>query len=308
MLELGAQFLRGARKNLEQAIFISDGYLGMSGAAELYLNRIARSIAPARMTGNWGSELLRGVRAFKYLVPKGSFLRPDLMAKLKESEEGFSRKSTLNALSFTLFHQAPGQGYGRYAIERSQVVMRSPFLDNDIVKWLYHAPPFSRRAGKCSSAVIERQRPELRGIPTDQGLLGPHDGPVRFARRMYRRIISKAEYWTGDGAPHWFAGLTASRPASLIERTFRGRHTFQHFRPWFREELAELVRETLLNGNQTDLACWFDMDRVKRMVNDHLEGRGNYTDEIDKLLTIALATRTLLKACTSPLPVSFSRE
>jgi asparagine synthase (glutamine-hydrolysing) len=286
VLELGTQFLRSARGNLEDAVFISDGYLGISGAAELYLNHMARSIAPVRMTGNWGGELLRGVRAFKYLEPKGRFLSPALMRQFRESSDGFSSMSTLNPLSFTLFHQVPHQGYGRYAIERSQVVMRSPFLDKEVVRWLYQAPASSRRASECSSAVVERGRSELLAIPTDQGLLGVDSWLARSARRFYRQALFKAEYWTSYGASPW----------SLIERMFRGRHKFQHFRPWLRSELAELIRETLLQGNRADLQAWFDMDKVERIVKGHLEGRGNYTDEIDKLMTIALASRRLLKA------------
>ena len=38
---------------------------------------------------------------------------------------------------------------------------------------------------------------------------------------------------------------------------------------------------------------WFDMPRVAQMVNDHIAGRANYTDEIDKLLTVAVAQKTL---------------
>jgi asparagine synthase (glutamine-hydrolysing) len=51
VLELGKPFLRGIAENLEQAVYVSDGYMGLSGAAELYVNRLARSMAPARMTG-----------------------------------------------------------------------------------------------------------------------------------------------------------------------------------------------------------------------------------------------------------------
>jgi asparagine synthase (glutamine-hydrolysing) len=83
VLELGRDFLRGFATTLDQAVLISDGYLGVSGAAELHVNRAARTIAPVRMTGNWGGELLRGVRAFKYLQPTGAFLSDELMQHLR---------------------------------------------------------------------------------------------------------------------------------------------------------------------------------------------------------------------------------
>jgi asparagine synthase (glutamine-hydrolysing) len=299
VLELGAEFLRDARTNLEGAVFISDGYLGMSGAAELYLNRMARSIAPARMTGNWGGELLRGTRAFKYLVPRGGFLTPEVMQHVTGSGEEFASTGARSALSFTLFHQVPGQGYGRYAIERSQVTMRAPFLDNDVVRWLYQAPISSGRAGDLSASVIAGARPDLLGIVTDQGRLGSGPRPLRLARRVHRQGTFKAEYWTSHGAPDWVARLTASGPASLIPRAFLGRHKFQHFRPWYRRELADVVRDTLGEGNLGELGAWFDRRNVQRMVEQHLAGQANYTDEIDKMMTIVVAGQRLLKAWPS---------
>ena len=74
VLVLGDEFVRASPDYLDKAVFISDGYMGLSGAAELYLNGQARKVAPVRVTGNYGGELLRGFRAFKGTVPKGNFL------------------------------------------------------------------------------------------------------------------------------------------------------------------------------------------------------------------------------------------
>src|SRR6185503_15598326 len=119
------------------------------------------------------------------------------------------------------------QAYGRYAVERSQVIMRSPFLDRHVVQWLYHAPPGRGASTRCA-ALVDAFRPDLRTIPTDQGMLGA-GGVQTLLARCFRRISSKAEYWTGPGAPHGFLWLTASGRLSLVEALFRGRHKFQHF-------------------------------------------------------------------------------
>ena len=71
VLELDAGFVDGIRTVLPEAVFISDGYLGMSGAAELYLNRKARSIASARITGNWGESF------FEASAPLSTWFRRD---------------------------------------------------------------------------------------------------------------------------------------------------------------------------------------------------------------------------------------
>jgi asparagine synthase (glutamine-hydrolysing) len=292
VVELGRDFLTGARETLEQAVYISDGYLGLSGAAELYVNRQARRIAPARMTGNWGGELMRGVRSFKYTVPKGDFVVPELVAQMHASAAAFSTTGS-HPLSAALFQQLPFQGYGRFAIERSQVVMRAPFLADDVVKWLYRAPADIRSSIACATDVIGR-RPDLLTIPTDLGLLGSRPSRIR---RAARKALIKAEYLTSHGAPNWLARLAANLPAAALEMRFLGVDKFHHFRFWTRRDLAGLVRETLLSDSgRSLLRTWFDVRRVENMVNEHIDGHANHTDAIDKLLMVVLTGKTLLTA------------
>jgi asparagine synthase (glutamine-hydrolysing) len=289
VIEVGKEFLENTGEHLEKAVYASDGYLGLSGAAELYCNRLARTIAPCRMTGNWGGELMRGVRAFKYALPKGGFINLDLADHVRASAETFSPPSS-NSLSAALFQQVPHQGYGRYAIERSQVRLESPFLDTQVIRWLYRAPAAIRESSATAAAVISR-RPGLLGIPTDAGLLGIKPSPWR---REWRRAAAKAEYLTSHGAPDWLAKLSSTIPARMLETRFLGLDKFHHFRFWIRHDLAGLVRDTLFGRDRDELAAWFDMRRVRRMVTEHVEGRANHTDAIDKLLTVALARRKLL--------------
>lgn len=292
VIELGTDFLSGFQQSLERSVYISDGYLGFSGAAELYLNRIARTIAPGRVTGNWGGELMRGVRAFKYVMPKGAFIGPQLAQFIAEGRDAFTSTTAQNPVAFALFDQLPSQGYGRYAIERSQVLMRAPFLASDVVKWLCCATADVRGASDCPSAVI-RRRPELLTIPTDTGRLGTGAALFRFTRRAYRRAVVKAEYLTSHGAPDWLAAFASRLPSGLLETRFLGRDKFQHFRLWTRTELSAFVRETLTGPAREELAAWFDMRAVAAMTEAHIAGRANYTDELDKLMTVAIAGRVL---------------
>jgi hypothetical protein len=220
-------------------------------------------------------------------MPKGDFLAPELVADITASAAKFSTLSA-NPLSAALFHQVPFQGYGRYAIERSQVAMRSPFLAPDVVEWLYRAPAPVRQS-QAATMVIAR-RPDLMAIPTDLGLLGT--GPT-FVRRASRRALIKAEYMTSHGASDWMARLSARLPAALLETRFLGVDKFHHFRYWIRRELADYVREALIHAEGNGLGEWFRAPRIPVMVNDHLTGRGNYTDAIDKLVTVTTIQNTL---------------
>ena len=112
-------------------------------------------------------------------------------------------------------------------------------------------------------------------------------------RRATRRALIKAEYLTSHGAPDWLARLSARLPAPLMETRFLGVDKFQPFRFWLRRDLASYLRDTLTSDGNSDLNRWFDMSRVAQLVNDHIEGRANYTDELDKLLTVSLTYKTL---------------
>jgi hypothetical protein len=171
--------------------------------------------------------------------------------------------------------------------------MRSPFLSEDVVRSLYQAP----LATRTSTDLVERllaSRPQLIAIPTDIGRLGRGPGAVRAIRHAYRRAIVKAEYMTSHGAPDWMAALSAHVP--LLETAFLGRDKFQHFRLWMRGPLSTMVREILNDDARAPLEQWFDTGRVAAMVEDHVAGRANYTDEIDRVLTVAVMHRTLLSS------------
>jgi asparagine synthase (glutamine-hydrolysing) len=299
VIVLGDDFLRDFSHLLSRAVFISDGYLGFSGAAELYLNHLARKVAPCRLTGNYGGELLRGVRAFKSANPRGGFLRPEMQFRVQEAIREFARLDGMKPESFTLFQQVPA-GYGRYAIERSQVEMLSPFLDEKVISLIFQMPLRFAGAEDPSVRLIGLCNPGLSGIPTDRGLLGGRSRTLKAARRIQREAMFKLEYWTGHGMPDEIARLSRFGPDAAHERIFRGKHKFQHFHSWIRRECAAYVREVLHRGNQTSLGEYIDFYRVDQMMTEHHRGRRNYTMEIDKVATVVLADRLLLQQAGTP--------
>ena len=60
-----SQFFTEFPNLAEKAVFVSDGTMDVTGSVELYVNRIASQIAPVRLTGNYGSEIVRGNVAFR---------------------------------------------------------------------------------------------------------------------------------------------------------------------------------------------------------------------------------------------------
>ncbi|HQO64473.1 MAG TPA: asparagine synthase-related protein, partial [Syntrophorhabdus sp.] len=229
VIVLNEDFLDNFENYMEKAVYISDGYIGMSGAAELYLNSQVRKIAPVRLTGNYGGELLRGTRAFKCNMPKGNFILPEFQQYLKKAQEEFHRMESTDAVTFALFRQAPSQGYGRLAIERSQITMRTPFMDCDLVKMTYQAPPALLKDNRLSLEIISRYKPELLKIPTDRGLLARDTRFRHSIRKLRHEMIIISEYLSSHGMPGWLAFISPYGPGQLLEKFFLGRNKFQHF-------------------------------------------------------------------------------
>ena len=62
--------------HVDRTVYITDGCLGALGAHEIYLNAQACRLAPVRLTGNFGSEVLRGVSTFKPIGLSHDLLSP----------------------------------------------------------------------------------------------------------------------------------------------------------------------------------------------------------------------------------------
>ena len=92
VIPVGKEFLSRFAHYAEQAVFLSDGCAGVNRAADLYANEIAAEIAPVRMTGNYGSEILRRLRAFKPGRPSAGLFQPEFLSQVDAAKETFSRQ------------------------------------------------------------------------------------------------------------------------------------------------------------------------------------------------------------------------
>ena len=309
---LGEEFLHDFPNYLEKAVYISDGYIGLSGAAELYVNSIARNLAPVRLTGDYGGEVLHGVRAFKSVIPRSGFVNPELDDLLIEAKNTFQKLVSADPETFTLSHQAQSQAYGRLAVIRSQVVHRTPFMDNDLIKLIYKAPPHFLAGTEPYLSVISRYKPNLLKIPTDRGLLGNCSRITSLARQFRYEALFKAEYWSSHGMPNYLAAFSCFRITGMLRRMFLGRHKFQHFNLWTQERLSEYINDVYINDSNM-LEDIINLQQVKKMLQEHMSGRRNYLSEIDKILSLILVQRMLFKGTGfekygSKVPIRYSRK
>jgi asparagine synthase (glutamine-hydrolysing) len=299
LIPVGDEFLSKFARYAEQTVYRTDGCASVKNSADLYVNERAFQIAPVRMTGNYGGEILRQVRAFKPVMPAASLFRPDFYASVEAARGTYNRLLAGNAVSFIAFRQVPWHHYGLLALEQSQISMRSPYLDNDIVRLAYRAQGAATAESDVfkdsdeSVRLIADGNPQLARIRTDRGLAGSAGSLSNSVTRAYLEFTFKSEYAYDYGMPQWLAGIDHRLSALRLERLFLGRHKFNHYRVWYRDALSSYVREMLLDS-RTLSRPYVNRAGVESIVNGHLKGDHNYTTEIHQLLTLELIHRLFI--------------
>lgn len=293
-IRIDQDFFANFSRLAAQSVFVSDGAMDVSGAVELHVNRKAAAIAPVRLTGNYGSEILRSHVAFRPAALDRSLFTPEFSALLDEAAETYRREAACHRLTFIAFKQVPWHHYARFAVEKSQLTLRSPFLDNDLVALAYRAPRELNTSAGPMLDLIAQGNPSLARLGTDRAL---RTAPVPLLSRLaqgWQEFTAKAEYAYDYGMPRWLARADRALTRLRLERLFLGRHKFYHFRIWYRDTLKSVVAEHGL-GSSVQPFCYRD-GAAQQLAREHLGGHVNRTVELHKLLTLQLIDRTLLRA------------
>jgi asparagine synthase (glutamine-hydrolysing) len=292
VLTASQEFLSQFRRYAERAVYITDGCVDVSRAPDLYLNERAREIAPVRMTGNYGGEVLRGVRTFKPVEPAGGLFCPEFLSNVHLAAKTYAEVLHGHPVSSAAFQQAPWCLYGVLALEQTQLSMRSPYLDNDFVRTVFRSPASALASNEISLRLIADGSRALLAIPTDRGLAGNRGRVLGATSRALLEFLFKAEYACDMGMPQWLARLDHASPLRL-EHLFLGRHKPFHFRVWYRDALAGYVQEMLLDPRSL-ARPYIDRKGLEAVVRGHHRGNRNYTTEIHKVLTLEIAHRLFL--------------
>jgi asparagine synthase (glutamine-hydrolysing) len=293
VIQAGADFLSQFPQLAERTVYLTDGCADVSCSAPFYVCQQAREIAPVRMTGNYGDQILRRFRAFGPTMPAADVFQPDLLAYVNAAHATYNRIAATHPLSFSAFRQAPWHHHSLLALEQSQLVQRSPFLDNDLVRTNFRAPAMVVQDNKLRLRLIADGDSELRQIRTDVGVGGKHETFPGAILRSYQAFTFKAEYAYDHGMPQWVARIDHAFSPFRLERLFLGRHKYYHFRVWYRDALSKYVQEMLLD-RRTLSRPYLDASCVESIVHGHLKSGHNYTTEIHNLLSLELLHRLFI--------------
>ena len=272
-----------------RSVYLTDGCVGTNLCPDLYIYEQAREIAPVRMSGNYGGEVLRRVRAFKPWEPAPGVFQPELVTQIETARQTYAQVIQEHPLTFAVFRQAPWYHFGILALEQTQLTLRTPYLDNEFVRTVFRAPDVACATNDVCLRLVGEGSRALRRIRTDRGV-GGNGRLFSTASRAILEFLFKAEYAYDYGMPQWVAGVDYHLSRLHLERIWLGRHKAYHFRIWFQHQLSQYVRETLLDSRSLSRS-YVDRRSLTTLVERHVSGRRNYTNELHKLLTVELVHR-----------------
>src|SRR5438093_3551149 len=290
---VGAEFLSQFRVLAERAVYISDGTLDVTGSIDMYVQRLARQIAPVRVSGVCGGEILRRLVMFKPDPPQQGVFDPQLNCSFQDAAATYADEIQGHRLSFTSFKQAPWYMASKFTVERSQITYRTPYFDNDLVALAYQTPA-KLLNNEPALRLVAEGNPALGKIATDRGLAFQSIPCVNRAQHWYQEFTFKAEYAYDYGMPQWLARLDHIFAPLHLEKLFLGRHKVAHFRVWYRDELSRWLRETLLDSDARSRP-YLRANSLEAMLKAHINGHRNHTFEIHKVLTVEFIQRKLIE-------------
>jgi len=293
LLRISADFFSDFGSHVDRTVYLTDGYFGATGAHEIYFNKKARRLAPIRLTGNYGSEILRGVSTFKKLKLSPALLNRDYDETVNSTAVSFLDECT-HPITFAAFREIPWNLFGSLAASRSQVSFRTPYLDNEIVALAYQTPEALRKSPLPAWRVISANNTFLSRIPTDRR---PQPDSPRLAaamRRVFSEATFKLDYLNNEGWPDWLSPFDSIFTQITSNLGILGLHKYLHYRRWFRRELAGYLRDTITEAGSRQTRFW-NREFLKRMAEDHINGRKNYIQEINAVLMLEAIERLLLR-------------
>ena len=296
VLRVNSSFIDDFPRLAESTIYLTDGNLDISSTHDMFFNRLARSIAPIRVTGKFGSEVIRDHTMFNAGEYHGGLFVPELKDSINKAVNTLRQVKQGHSLSVAVFKDFPWREFNKIMIEQSQSVFRTPYMDNDLVSLMYQAPPGLRSSNQPQRRIIRECNPELSAIISDRGY-GEQANPI-LAKLMelYYFALFKADYTYLFALPHWLTkvdswclALNGGKP--LIGASQK----FEYYRIWYHRDLAAYIKAVLLDA-RTKTRPYFDHRYLERVVRTHTNGTRNYMSEITKAMSLELTCRLLVDA------------
>jgi len=291
VFRIGRDFFDDFADYAYKTVRITDGSAGIFDSQEVYLNRLVRDLAPIRLTGKFGSEVvqqcwtpLRRAIDLRVLSDEYRTLQPNMPSS-----------GDLASIIQGLRWMWPA---GLRAAEMSQLVVRTPYSDRDLVEFLIKAPSGILTGPKLHKLLITKNDPTLTSIPCDKGGYIKTDriflnAKLSFISHVFKILATLDRSYLYLDIPHIFARLDPFMRLTRIERTFLGYCNLTAYRRWIKNELRDFTEGTLLDELSLSRS-YLNRGFIKKMASEHFGNRANYTREIGKMISFEIWHRLFI--------------
>src|SRR6185437_9580437 len=87
VIPVADEFLNRFPHYAERAVYLTEGGVDVYRASDLYVSEKARQIAPAKVVGTYGSEIVRHAVMFKPMLPPGGTVCGELDSQARQACE-----------------------------------------------------------------------------------------------------------------------------------------------------------------------------------------------------------------------------
>ena len=291
LLRLNPDYFASFAAQVDKTVFVTDGTSGIFGAHEIYFHQQARPLAAMRLTGNYGSEILRAISTYKPIGLKSQIFNPQFLPEIGASEARFQQEKK-HPDTFAAFKEVPSNLFGNLAAGRSQISFRTPYLDNELVALSYQCPASIKKSSLPTMRFVKSTSSALDKIPTDRGFISDRRGLDILLRRVFAEVTFKLDYHSNFGLPRKLGVLNPIYQPACKLIGVAGLHKFLKYSTWFQHQLAPYVRDGLARARG---GKFWNGECLARLAERHITGQENFCTEIDRILTLDAVERTLLK-------------
>jgi asparagine synthase (glutamine-hydrolysing) len=217
---------------------------------------------------------------------------PDFRAHVTAAAANAAWRNGTSSVTSAAFREIPWSLFGLMASAKSQLMYRTPYLDNDLVGLAYRAPEGTRRSSDSALRLVRNASPKLGRIPTDRAVMADAGGLAYLLGRVFAEIAFKLDYMHKEEPPRLmrtFGAFPALEKAGLL-----GRHKWLPYRLWFQRELASYLADVLTDPATLNCALW-NRRALGKIVRDHVSGTRNYIKEINAIITLTNVERLLVR-------------
>ena len=272
-----------------KVIYVSDGSADIFQSHEIYLNNLSRALVPIRLTGKYGSQTMSG----GFLVPKCKFYRGMFSEQFLHDIGQIGQyirpfedwQSTIETIRW-LWPE------GFMAVESSQIVLRIPYMDKDLAKFLLSVPKSYLQRSVIQKHIIKNNCKQLTRIPSNKGAYiksknGLGDIKISMLAGLYNILTKLDKAYLHGNVPHVFVRLDPLMKYTGLEKIFLGACNLASYRRWVKDQLRDFTEKMLLE-ERTLSRTYLNPDFIRKMVSDHFNNKANYIREIGRIISLEI--------------------